>query len=329
VIRADDVIVRHIRVRRGDRGGEGDSIWIAGGERIILDHVSASWSTDETLSVSGPRAGPPPRDVTVQWSIISESLRRSVHAKGDHGYGSLVRGSHGARYSFHFNLWAHHQARMPRPGNYLGPAEDPVGPVLEFRSNLFYNWGGSASGYNSDKAAHATYSFVNNSYRPGPDSRGRLAFREENSLARAYFAGNLMAGTSPADPWSLVQGSDRPGYRLATPVPAGPVTVETARRSEELVLARAGACRRDGVDARVVAEVRSGGGRLIDSPAEVGGWPDLAPGRPDPDTDGDGLPDTVERATGTDPERADSAIPGPDGTTPLEAWLADLALTCN
>ena len=131
VIRADDVVIRHLRVRRGDRTpGEGDSIWIADGHRIILDHVSASWSIDETLSASARYAsGGGFFDLTVQWSIIAESLRRSHHAKGEHGYGSLIRGGRGARLSFHHNLWAHHVARMPRPGNYEGPEADPVGPL--------------------------------------------------------------------------------------------------------------------------------------------------------------------------------------------------------
>ncbi|MGH1560688.1 hypothetical protein ACRAWD_29595 [Caulobacter segnis] len=35
--------------------------------------------------------------VTVQWSLISESLNHSIHEKGEHGYGSLLQGSHGAR----------------------------------------------------------------------------------------------------------------------------------------------------------------------------------------------------------------------------------------
>ena len=53
VVHADDVVIRHIRARRGDRlPGEGDAIWIERGRRIILDHVSASWSIDETLSAS-------------------------------------------------------------------------------------------------------------------------------------------------------------------------------------------------------------------------------------------------------------------------------------
>src|SRR5688572_19505048 len=121
-IAADDVVVRYIRARLGDESGvESDAFTISRGRRIIVDHVSASWSIDETLSSGSDykSAKDDLRDVTVQWSIISESLRRSVHAKGEHGYGSLLRGGRGARMSFHHNLWAHHVARMPRPGNYL------------------------------------------------------------------------------------------------------------------------------------------------------------------------------------------------------------------
>ena len=66
-------------------------------------------------------------DLTVQWSIIAESLRRSHHGKGDHGYGSLIRGGRGARISFHHNLWAHHVARMPRPAIMPGRTRIPKG----------------------------------------------------------------------------------------------------------------------------------------------------------------------------------------------------------
>ena len=155
----------------------------------------------------------------MQWSIIAESLRRSHHSEGEHGYGSLIRGGHGARVSFHHNLWAHHVARMPRPGNYNGPEVDPEGPLMEFRSNLFYNWGRGFSGYDEDEAALIRYAFIDNAYVAGPDSAGAFAFRERNRLARAWFAGNSMNGVVPADPWSLVTGTIPDGYRL--PCPAG------------------------------------------------------------------------------------------------------------
>ncbi len=326
IVRADDVVIRHLRARRGDRSSEeGDSISIVKGRRIILDHVSASWSIDETLSASARYERDEGfYDLTVQWSVVSESLRRSHHAKGEHGYGSLIRGGRGARISFHHNLWAHHVARMPRPGNYAGPEADPLGPLMEFRSNIFYNWGGEAAGYNADEASLIAYNFIDNAYLAGPDSKGALAFREQNRLARAFFSGNSMNGAVPADPWSLIAGPVPDGYRLAAPVEVAPVAVESAASSFESVLTGAGASRpRDAVDARIVAEVRARSGRIIDSQEEVGGWPILAEGAAPPDRDGDGMPDAWEREHGMDPAAADGHLDGDgDGFTNLEDYLA-------
>lgn len=46
-IHADDVIIRYIRVRTDSESGDGDAIGSRGHKNIIVDHVSASWSTDE------------------------------------------------------------------------------------------------------------------------------------------------------------------------------------------------------------------------------------------------------------------------------------------
>lgn len=329
-IAADDVVVRYIRSRLGDEGSiESDAFTISRGRRIIVDHISASWSIDETLSSGSDYREPKDdlRDVTVQWSIISESLRRSVHSKGEHGYGSLLRGARGARMSFHHNLWAHHAARMPRPGNYLTPKQDSVGAYYDFRSNLFYNWGGSQAGYNADsgdKASHAAYNFVDNAYLAGPDTKKHIAFDERNSIAKAWFAGNSMDGRIPADPWSLVTGSTGAGYRLAGPIRFPAVTRDPAALAYRRVLDGAGSSlARDAVDARVVASVQALSGRLIDSQREVGGWPELAPGTPWIDSDGDGMPDDWERGRRLNPvDPADgNADRDGDGYTELEEWL--------
>ncbi|MDK2760178.1 MAG: pectate lyase [Sphingopyxis sp.] len=279
IVNADDVVIRYIRSRLGSRSGEeGDAISIAGGRRIILDHVSASWSVDETLSVSARYDRTPGiYDVTVQWSIISESLRRAGHSKGEHGYGSLIRGGRGSRFSFHHNLWAHHVQRMPRPGNYTPAAIDPEGPLIEFRSNIFYNWGGTAAGYNADKDSAATYAFIDNCYITGPDTQGTYIFREENPNAKSWFAGNSLNGAIPADPWSLVKGLRNP---LAAAPDIAPVSSDPATGGCAAVLTGSGASApRDAVDARVVADVIDRRGRIIDSEDQVGGWPDLTTGR--------------------------------------------------
>jgi hypothetical protein len=220
---------------------------------------------------------------------------------------------------------------MPRPGNYLTPQADPVGAFYDFRSNVFYNWGGSYAGYNADsgeKASLSQYNFVDNAYKTGPDSKKPIAFDERNPLAKAYFAGNSMNGAMPADPWSLVSGQTAPGYRLAAPVAMPPVAADPAPRAFERVLASAGASlARDSVDARVVETVRSGTGRLIDSQAEVGGWPELASGPARADADQDGMPDDWELRQGLNPRSAADAYNDRDrdGYPELEEWLNELA----
>ncbi len=330
VVQADDVVIRFIRSRLGDESRtESDAIWIRAGRRIILDHVSASWSVDETLSVSGNYAEPGEGwyDVTVQWSIIADSLTNSLHAKGAHGYGSLVRGGRGARASFHHNLWANHSARMPRPGNYAPAAADPEGAFFDFRCNLFYNWGAGRSGYNADKDSLSRYNFVGNAYLRGPQSAKAIAFQEGNPVAKSFFADNSMDGVVPADPWSLVTGITDPAQKLTTPVEMPRVSCSGSKSVEVEVLARAGASRsRDRVDAAVVEGVRTRTGKQIDRQSDVGGWPELRSGPAPSDSDGDGMPDAWERKRGLDPKRDDSAGDRDgNGYTDVEDYLNALA----
>ena len=329
-IAADDVVVRFIRSRLGDESrAVADAVWITRGNRIILDHVSASWGTDETLSVSSSykRSRRELADVTVQWSIISESLCNSVNPEGRHCFGSLLSGSHGARFSFHHNLWAHHGARMPRVGNLLAPGLDPVGGFFDIRSNVIYNWGSAEAGYGGLPAARVVYNFIDNVYLTGPDSRGASIFKEGNPLARAFASGNSINGRPLADAGGF--GGKLPqGYFMRAPAPAAAIRRNSAGNAYAAVLANAGASlTRDSVDERVVASVARRAGRLIDSQRDVGGWPVLARGLPWNDFDGDGIPDDRERRNRLDPRNpADGNRDSDgDGYTNLEEWLNMLA----
>ena len=85
-----DVIVRYLKVRPGPGRQDsvnGDGVQILGGERIIIDHCSIAWSTDEVFS-----AWYGPKNVTLQKSIIAEGLYESVHKKGIHSMGNLIQG---------------------------------------------------------------------------------------------------------------------------------------------------------------------------------------------------------------------------------------------
>jgi hypothetical protein len=332
VIATDHVIVRHIRCRPGDNmPDECDALSISSGHDIIVDHCSTSWSVDETLSASSSgRLG----NITVQWCIISESLHNSSHHKGTHGYGSLIRGGWGNGYTFHHNLYAHHHARLPRPGNYNDRRRDPEGFVLDFRNNVIYNWSDRAAGYNAD-GSNGTNSitkmnFVGNYYKPGINSTGSLAFLESTPSARAWFSGNCMNGGYPDDPWSLVNFSnfsadDMEAYKQSNPIPVPPVKTDDAMTAYKRVLADAGAVlpKQDAVDVRIVSEVKNGTGKIINDEEEVGGWPKLKSVEPPIDCDHDGMPDDWEKQYGFDSNDPDdgNGDADADGYTNLEEYL--------
>lgn len=315
VVAADDVIVRHVRVRLGDAvEKEQDALSIYGCKRVVLDHCSASWSVDETLSVTGEGCG----DVTVQWCVISESLDESKHHKGTHGYGSLIRTD--GPVSFHHNLYAHHRTRCPRPGTY----GTPPGLMLDFRNNVIYDWI-SPAGYTSDDPARINY--VNNYLRPGPSTREKVyMFNVGGAATQMYAAGNMLdhAKTVDADDWKLIEHA-KPENKLTEPLPTSAVTTEPAETAMERVLAEAGATlpRRDAVDVRIVDEVRLEKGRVINSQSEVGGWPVYSTSEAPTDADGDGMPDDWERMHGLDPQNAadGAADRDGDGYTNVEEYL--------
>jgi hypothetical protein len=95
------------------------------------------------------------------------------------------------------------------------------------------------------------------------------------------------------------------------------------------VLAGAGCTlpHRDSVDQRIVHEVTTGTGSLIDSQAEVGGWPEYRSARPPLDTDLDGIPDEWEIAHKLNPnDPTDAAAGDSTGYTNIEIYLNSLVL---
>lgn len=328
LVHAGNVIIRHIRSRLGDLSyGDDDAISILdGAENVILDHVSASWSIDESLSPSGNI-----RNITVQWCLISESLNNSHHKKGPHGYGSLLRATGGV--TLHHNLYAHHRGRNPRFGDNYGYAFSTT-PTFDFRNNVIYDWGDYASGL-VDGDIRVNY--IANYLKPGPSTKivQPISFTTHaDEKTRFFIDGNLVEGHPelvPGKPGFMELEGGKPGarYTLVTqPFAAPPVKTDDARSAYDAVLAGVGATvpARDSVDTRVVDEVRQGSGHIIDSQKQVGGWPQLAAGTAPLDSDGDGIPDEWEIAHGLDPHKAqDAATVSPSGYTWLEVWMNELA----
>ena len=328
-------MLRYLRVRLGDgMHGQGslqgkDAISISVGENIIVDHCSASWSLDEVLSSSTRE--PTLSNITVQWCFITEGLNPS-----NHGYGSLIRGTGGARYSYIKNLYAHHRGRSPRPGNYdSNPyTEDPKGLLLDFRNNVIYNWGGGYAGYNSDDESVTRLNYVGNYLVPGANSENNgVAYATGSPYNQAFFAGNFYNGVQPEDQWSLVSFRDTwtekniRDYKQAAPFETGPVTTMSAKVAYQRVLDTGGATipKRDQVDRRVVSSVRNRTGQIVASQRDVGGWPELHSAAAPKDSDLDGMPDAWEETHGLNPnDDEDRNQIGDGGYTRLENYLNEL-----
>lgn len=307
-VKSDNVIIRFLRFRMGDKKRfEGDALsGTRGGKNIIIDHCSISWATDECASFYGNEY------FTMQWCIISESLNKSVHSKGAHGYGGIWGGR---KASFHHNLIANHSSRLPR---FSGSATTPNTPdeLVDFRNNVIYNWGGNGV-YGGEKGR---YNMVNNYFKPGPatsSQRKKQIVDPWRPFGRFYLHGNIVEGAPEvSEDNSLGLWKADPDSVLApTPFEYLFETTDDAMASYRRVLATAGASvRRDAVDKRIVDEVsdgKSGSGKkgngIIDSQDEVGGWPVLESLNPPDDEDKDGIPDKWELANGLNPRNPSDA----------------------
>ena len=81
--------------------------------------------------------------------------------------------------------------------------------------------------------------------------------------------------------------------------------------------------RRDAIDRRIVQDVKLGTGKIIDDPAEVGGWSQLPAGTPYQDTDRDGMPDRFEQLYGFNLQDSSDGSQDADGDgyTNVEEFL--------
>jgi hypothetical protein len=287
---------------QGPPPGVRDAVQILGPDAhdVVLDHISASWGIDELVGTAYPL-----RDVTISHSLLGEGLHASRHPDGPHSKGVLV-GDHSQRVALIGNLFAHNYDRNPAlKGN--------VSAILV--NNVIYNWGNGAATQLWDSRSGPTgkptlASIVGNVYLRGPNTpRGAWPIKLRRTLARGtrvYLADNQWERAT-SDPWSIADVSDAPSLDMrasAPPVWTDPVTVRASRDVESWVLEHAGArpVERDTVDRRITAHVRTRGGRIIDSPAQVGGMPDVPAGReaitlpsdPHGDDDGDGYTNLEE-----------------------------------
>jgi hypothetical protein len=270
-----DIIVRHMRFRRGktDPADRDDSFGGNPVGNLIIDHVSASWSLDENISMyrhmhdhdanpQTPLLKLPTVNVTIQNSISSESLNIYHHS-----FGSTLGGLNS---TFHHNLWACNAGRNPSVGM--------IGDFT-FVNNVLFNYQHRTVDGGDQRSL---FNIINNYFKPGPGTpKSEVAHRflkpeSERSktvvdnFGRAYVAGNIAEGNERVtkNNWDGgVQPEPRgsvaavlPKIRVDEPFPHASLDIQPAAVAYEYVLANAGATlpRRDPVDERVITMARTG-----------------------------------------------------------------------
>ncbi len=206
-VNGSNIILRYLRFRVGSKLADGSAAGTQDGfeivddvNDIIMDHCSISWGTDENLSAYAVK------NMTVQWSIISEGLNNSVHAKGAHGYGGIWGGVNA---SFHHNIIASHMSRNPKIGTSetvamtAGYKDNET--VIDMWNNVIYNWGDKA-GYGAENGANVN--LVNNYYKPGPATpsgkRARIFELSPGNKYQAKWSGAIYADGNVIDDDSTV-----------------------------------------------------------------------------------------------------------------------------
>lgn len=282
-----DVIIQHIKVRPGEVGQGKKSGWevdgIATGDgvyNVIVDHCSATWSTDENLSASGPRFnGANPGEwrkntshkITFSNNIIAQGLSNSTHTKGEHSKGSLIH-DNATDILIYGNLYADNVERNPFfKGGVMGAVVN----------NYIFNPGKAAIHYALVESEWTGYEWITgkmsvegNSIEYGLDTSDKIAGGKFTGPVEVYWKDNQIVSKNPVKELSGSQTivDQRPVWPVGLiPMPASAV--------KEYVLKNAGAFPwdRDEVDKQIIAGVRSGKGRIINSEAEAGGYPSPKP----------------------------------------------------
>ena len=277
LIDTHDVVLRHIRFRRGaqDVAFRDDAVGGNPVGNIMIDHVSASWGLDENMSIyrhvyerdsithKGEKL--PTVNVTIQNSIFSEAMDSYNHA-----FGSTIGGHNSL---FARNLWASNISRNCSVGMDGG---------FNFVNNVVYNWWNRSVDGGDNKSF---FNIINNYFKPGPITpldkpiSYRLlkpeAGRDKShpvSFGKAFVSGNIVEGNAKvtknnwdggvqlAEEFKLEDYVKDIRVDKAFEMPMSSANIMSTKNVYNFVLQNAGANfpKRDAVDTRVVKTVVTG-----------------------------------------------------------------------
>jgi len=273
-VNTHDVVVRHMRFRRGETKVERRDDSFGGNPvgNIMIDHCTCMWGLDENISFYRHMFNPAPGMKDEKLPTVNVTIQNTISAQAldtyNHAFGSTLGGEN---CSFMRNLWANNAGRNPSIG---------WNGIFNFVNNVVYNWA-NRSVDGGDYTA--LYNIINNYYKPGPLTPkdapiGHRILKPESGrsklgylvFGRVYANGNIMDGNDAVtkDNWNGgVQVEEMPNagqyvdsMRWNEPFPKPEFPIMKAQDAYEYVLNNVGANipKRDIVDQHIIEQVRTG-----------------------------------------------------------------------
>jgi hypothetical protein len=283
-VSGSNVIFHNYRHRLGlmvNGQGAGDALML-GGNNIVFDHCSFSWSHDEMISILGGN------NHVFQWCIFGHALEGAGHPESQHGFHALIRPASGIG-TMHHNLLTHGRFRNPLL----------TGGDWEIVNNVIYNYGSSAVQL-GPSAGIVRANIIGNMMIPGLSTTAggttvysmRVYDESSDPTVQGYIAASEYYSEANNGPplfedyatnhKANVPGGHERDYFVDTRLAiVTQMAFTTPAQALIDVLAGAGARNAanelDSYDAQLVLDVQNGTGVIgFDDPADVGGYPDFS-----------------------------------------------------
>ena len=258
-----NAVVRYIRFRQGITPGQNkkSAVNITRARDLMFDHVSIEWGRWDTVDMNESA------NVTFQNCILGEGVPPQQ-------FGCLCQCDN---VTFSHDLFINNHSRKPKAKG-----------TIQYVNNVVYNWGvvGLVGGHSE---TNHFLDVIGNYFVAGPNSRGNFV-GEFRATDHVFQSGNyvdlnrdgqLNGRLVVADDFG--KGDNAPTFSEGSAVGAPlNVTMEPAAVAWSNVIAHAGCSRhRDAIDQRMIADAQSLGtqGKIIDDPAQVGGYGELKEAR--------------------------------------------------
>lgn len=362
---APDVVLQYLRIRAGYNperappAGGGMPLRLSDNAvRVIADHLSLSWSTDNNLGIwDHPDPGGEPHNVSIAYVLLAEALEGHATAMLTGSSNNDPSARLMTDIDMHHSMTANHTHRVPHLKNRSS----------RLVNNIFYN----NDHHSTQLKGGIQADLIGNLYKKGTYEPTPGHPHEINAYTNTSSAGNAVIGSpsiymqgnkgwSQSDPngnqWLLAGETTGDNQEEIGPIPSAwrrgsplavagvPIVADPASNLESILTGSRGVgasarldcngtwvANRDAVDTRLMNQYSSGTGTYPGAPSyEQGsafGWPTIASGTACPDADADGMPDAWESANGLNPDGAadrNSTAANGSGYTNLDMYLAGM-----